>query len=518
MTIAYSYIRFSSKKQASGDSERRQEVVFEQACSLHKWTPGDALLDGGLSAYTGANLADGSALRRWVDALQAGAVPRGSVLVVEYLDRLTRLPVAQGVALFLQIINAGGSIYVANLARLWSQETINSGLASLSQITNEILISFTSSQRTQERILASCVGRRLKAKDKIAQGEGDFYMGYRVPFWLRVENKCFVEIPEQVIIVRRIFDLYLEGNGGTRIARILNDEGYLRFNGRKWVEWMIYPVLNAVSVCGVLEHYERIGGVMADYYPVVVEYDVFEQAMVLMSAKQNPGGRKPKSVKCFNLFSGLLECGECGSGMRIITDVKNTKYNRLACRAEVAGQCSMPKVRYSDFELGVLDFLFGQYDLLAVIKKENKMPVDARMLVDEKIKRAKHEQQNIAEAFRGGIPPRVMLERLRVLEDELINYEKELVEVMSLSQPKKPWLQIKNEYWEVVKIMNSGTDEEKLSIRTKLAQHLQLVLNKLIIRRQEGDLRLVEVVADEFVELIKIPSEPCRAMKVKSRK
>ncbi|NZD57587.1 recombinase family protein [Sphaerotilus montanus] len=515
MTTAYSYIRFSTKKQAAGDSERRQERAFEQACLLHNWTEGDALLDAGLSAYTGANVADGSALRKWIDALHAGAVPRGSVLVVEYLDRLTRLPVVEGVSLFLEIINAGGSIYVANLLKLWSADTINSGLSSIEQISQEIRISFTASQRTQERILAAYAAKRAEAKLKIAAGE-TFHVGSRTPFWLEVaKDGSFIEVAEQVMIVRRVFDLYLDGYGSTRIAKILNSEGLLRFNGRPWTDWMVSHLIKSPNVCGILEHYDRIGGVLADYYPVVIDYAVFEQVLVILDSKSGKagsgGGRKPKSVKCFNLFSGLLRCGDCGSQFRIFTDL-DPKYNRLGCRLTKSSTCKLPKVRYSDFEDGVLDFLFSKFDLnKIVVGTETKEPADEIKLLKFRIGKLQVEETSLMAYFTSGkVVPKVVGSRLSQIELEVAQLEAELVNASSMIEKPNHWVNASSGYWKFVEMLNKGKDEDLLSIRMRLAQYLKLVVKELVVRNQEEDLRCVEVVADGWSELIKIPSSPCR--------
>ena len=515
MTIAYSYIRFSTKKQAKGDSERRQEQAFEQACLLHRWNAGDALLDAGLSAYTGANVADGSALRRWIDALQAGAIPRGSVLVVEYLDRLTRLPVVEGVSLFLEIVNAGGAIYIANLLKLWSAETINSGLSSIEQISQEIRISFTASQRTQERILAVFAAKRAKAKLKIAAGETS-HAAARIPFWLTaVKGEAFEEIPEQVMIVRRVFELYLDGYGSTRIAKILNSEGLLRFNSRPWSDWMVSNLIKSPNVCGILEHWDRIGGITADYYPVVIDYSVFEQVLVILDSRNrksgSAGGRKSKSVKCFNLFSGLIKCGDCGGPFRIFTDLE-PKYNRLGCRMNTGGNCKLPKVRYSDFEDGVLDFLFNRFDLSkVVIGEKTKEPADEIKLLDFRIGKLKGEETRLLDYFAtGGTIPKSVGARLGQIEIELAQLEAELVNASSMIEKPNHWPNASSGYWKFVEMLNKGADEELLSIRIRLAQYLKLVVKELIVRNQEDELRCIEVVADGWNELIKIPSEPCR--------
>jgi DNA invertase Pin-like site-specific DNA recombinase len=61
------------------------------------------LQDIGVSAFKGANVADG-ALGRFLAAVKANKVPRGSFLLVESLDRLSRQAPFKSFAIFSEII------------------------------------------------------------------------------------------------------------------------------------------------------------------------------------------------------------------------------------------------------------------------------------------------------------------------------------------------------------------------------------------------------------------------------
>src|SRR6516162_1889468 len=88
---AYSYKRFSTPAQEQGDSLRRQTALAD-AWSARTGVPLDTelnLTDRGVSAYTGANRDVGN-LGAFLRAVEDGTVPRGSWLLVESLDRLSR--------------------------------------------------------------------------------------------------------------------------------------------------------------------------------------------------------------------------------------------------------------------------------------------------------------------------------------------------------------------------------------------------------------------------------------------
>ena len=50
----------------------------------------DVMRDAGFSAFKGEHLAPAAALGKFVAAVETGRVPRGSLLIVEHLNRLTR--------------------------------------------------------------------------------------------------------------------------------------------------------------------------------------------------------------------------------------------------------------------------------------------------------------------------------------------------------------------------------------------------------------------------------------------
>ena len=97
---AYSYIRFSGKRQEAGDPYHRQEMMAEEAAKV-EGIPLDrtlSLADRGIPAFRGQNWKKGN-LGKFLDLVDAGIVPPGSVLIIEQVNRLSRLPWMEQVAL-----------------------------------------------------------------------------------------------------------------------------------------------------------------------------------------------------------------------------------------------------------------------------------------------------------------------------------------------------------------------------------------------------------------------------------
>src|ERR1700747_3247772 len=87
----YSYLRFSTPEQRKGDSLRRQTVAAEEYAKRHGLALDTELnlRDLGISAFRGNNVAVG-ALGAFLKAIRDGLVPKGSLLLVESLDRVSR--------------------------------------------------------------------------------------------------------------------------------------------------------------------------------------------------------------------------------------------------------------------------------------------------------------------------------------------------------------------------------------------------------------------------------------------
>src|SRR4029077_4808988 len=92
------------------------------------------LEDIAVSAYTGANLRDG-ALGRFLEKVRLGRIKRGSYLIVESLDRLSRQQVLAAQSLFLSIIQAG-----INLVTLMDGKVYRAGTVDLADLITSLVI------------------------------------------------------------------------------------------------------------------------------------------------------------------------------------------------------------------------------------------------------------------------------------------------------------------------------------------------------------------------------------------
>src|SRR5262245_16530265 len=113
--LAFSYTRFSTKEQEGGDSLERQMRLTRAYCERNGLVLDDSLnlRDLGVSAFRGKNVSEGAKLGAFIEACRTGRVPRGSTLIVENVDRLSRQGIDEGYDLCKQILKLG--IYLVTL-------------------------------------------------------------------------------------------------------------------------------------------------------------------------------------------------------------------------------------------------------------------------------------------------------------------------------------------------------------------------------------------------------------------
>ncbi len=101
---AYSYLRFSTPEQIKGDSTRRQKDGAKKYAEEHGLDLDEKLTfqDLGVSALHGKN-AETGALGVFLQAVREGRVEKGSYLLVESLDRISRKKARKALHWFRQL-------------------------------------------------------------------------------------------------------------------------------------------------------------------------------------------------------------------------------------------------------------------------------------------------------------------------------------------------------------------------------------------------------------------------------
>lgn len=364
MAVVYSYVRFSSKKQADGDSLRRQVDVGQKWIEKHGHTLARMRLrDLGRSGFHGDNLKEGAGLARFLDAIKTGRVQPGSILLVEALDRLSRQGVSEAYTLFQSILSAGVDIVcIYPFEMRFSRDNVNDLIGLLIPIIAFHVAHIESQQKSQR------VGEyQSEQRKNIRQGKP---IDRKRPSWIDYdeENGVFV-LNDGVRAVRCIFEKKAEGLGNRQILRHLNATFKPIGRSRRWNESFLQSVLTDRTVLGERQPCRLVdkkqvpdGPVVKGYYPAAVDEGLWYRAQAMRDKNRR---KKGPSGQFVNLFTGLLFNGFDKSAMHVETTRQprdgGKKYvqRRLVSwdhKRKVPGACGV-SVDYFDFERAILTFL-----------------------------------------------------------------------------------------------------------------------------------------------------------------
>ncbi|WP_425416508.1 recombinase family protein [Oricola indica] len=367
---AYSYIRMSTDIQLKGDSLRRQKEASLRYADEHglKLVEDFKLEDIGISAYDGKNVSSGS-LGRFLKAVESGEVPKGSYLLVESLDRLSRQKIIDSVPRFLDIVRSGINIVtLADNRRYLADET------DLSEMMYSIMVlsrAYEESNTKSMRVGAAWENKRKSIESK--------KLTKVCPAWLELsaDRSEFRLLDKRVGVVRQIFTYAEQGLGSYTIAKKLNEASVPTFSkSNGWHESYISKILKNRAVLGEFQPHRRnddgkrvpCGDPVSDYFPAIIEEDQFLRIQSARRTRRVAGaGRKGPEYR--NLFTKIAKCEYCGAPMRFVhkgSPPKGRQY--LRCTDAVRNMsCDASGWDYSDFEKSFLYFV-REIDLAGALK------------------------------------------------------------------------------------------------------------------------------------------------------
>lgn len=372
---AYSYLRMSTDLQLKGDSRRRQleaSRAYAEAEGLE--LADDAQLeDIGISAFKGANAREG-ALRSFLDAIAAGTVEKGSYLIVESLDRLSREHILTAHALLLSIVRAGINVVTLMDNRVYRADDLN---------LVDLITSLVIMERAHEESKTKSIRVGAAWKNKRVRAVNGDPMTARCPAWLRLssDRSSYEIIDERAEIVRQIFADTAAGLGMYSIATRLNKAGVPAFVGRNgWHTSYIAKTLDNRAVLGEFQPHQKANGKripdgepISNYYPVIISDELFFQAQHSKSQRSAGGmGAGRKGPGYTNLFAGLANCAYCNSAMIFENKGAGSKGGTyLVCSGVRRGRsCEGTRWKYRDFEASFLAFV-QELDLESIVSADD---------------------------------------------------------------------------------------------------------------------------------------------------
>lgn len=375
----YSYVRFSQLSQSEGGSLERQSMTAQEYADKEGLTLDTSLKfqDLGVSAYKGKNARQG-ALKEFMEAVESGKIKAGSYLLIEDMDRLTRLPVMEGFDVFQRILRSGITVVTLKNGTKYSTESIAENWTSIMPVLFDMSRGWGESDR-KSYLLTKAWKKKKEAAEKLKP------MGDNAPMWLayvegdKAGEASYRLIPDRVAVVRRIFKLSVEGYGHSSITSMLNQEGVKPFRrpgkdtkDNKRSTWGVTSVARLLgnrsvlgeyqpwSVAGSLTKRTKSGPAVPGYYPPIVELDLFNRVQDAIESRRIHGAKK--QTKHFNLWAGIGVCAGCGAALclnkkgvsRLDKDVPLTY---LICSNREKGVCQETGVRLDRSEAVFLEIL-----------------------------------------------------------------------------------------------------------------------------------------------------------------
>ncbi|MCP3167392.1 recombinase family protein [Myxococcus qinghaiensis] len=406
------------------DAQRESCVTYVQR------QPGWALVDecyddGG---FTGANM-ERPAFQRLMQDVDAGRV---DVVVVYKVDRLSRSLL--DFAKVMERLNTAGASFVSVTQNFSTADAMG-------RLTLNMLMSFAEFEREM-------ISERTRDKVAAARRKG-LWTGGRAPLGYDVKDKRLVANEYEAVVVREAFELYLQHQQASAVARLLNERGrktkrYEAQSGatraaRKWTTQDVLRLLRSPLYAGFVPYGDEMH---PGEHPAIVDRATFHQVRDML---ERPGiqyhGRNPDYV-----LRGLLRCGLCGEAMTPGSTRKGTReyrYYRCVTRDKEGKQgcraAPLPGPALEDFvverlrEVSVGQGFAAQVHARLTARLEEKrkaLGVERTQLPRDLAKRAGESSKWVDSLTKLEGPARRLLEeKLTATEEEVAGMKKRLAEV-----------------------------------------------------------------------------------------
>lgn len=415
----FSYIRFSSGRQALGTSVDRQQSLLEGWCKQHNLTLDDSLTitDFGVSAFRGTNASKG-ALSVFLKAALEGKIPRGSILLLESLDRLSRAALTESMLLLVEIVRAGITVVSIKDSIEWTPDNINE---SSQFILSAMLFARANdeSEKKSERVSAAFQLKRQAGHAVVSRMHGG---GWVKPM---PDKSAWEIVEDKAESVRKVFEYAAGGCGGVAIARMANEEKWaLPFRERKttngWEHTGISRLLRDRRVLGEWQPKRIVNGILVadgdpveNYFPRVIDEDLWTRVQIAL--KGRPGPKRIRGIFA-DIFSGLLYCS-CGARME--RKAKSERgHARYYCQDRKRGKTDCPTIS----ETAIIQVIFsniGKFEEEAF--RDDSLSETLRekiRFLDERANDIRTRANNILVAIETGTVSPTLMQRLTELERE----------------------------------------------------------------------------------------------------
>lgn len=294
------YCRVSTEDQAKQDlslpAQRSRLVAY---CQAKDWIIHDFYIDDG---YSGKSL-DRPEMSRLIRNAKEKMF---DVVLVWKLDRLSRRQ--QHVMYLLEEVFIPNSIDFSSVTENFETSS-PMGRAMLG-----IMAVFAQLERE------TIVERTKMGKEEAAK-QGRFFGGKAILGYSDQDKKLVID-PLQAEVVRKIFRMYLDGNGYSYIADALNTQNVPTPRGDSfWYVATISRLLQNPTYAGYIEH---LGTLHNGRHEPIIPKDDWDKVQKMITQNRYRYGTRERT-ESIGFLRGIVYCGECGARMRVKTATRNGK-------------------------------------------------------------------------------------------------------------------------------------------------------------------------------------------------
>lgn len=488
MVKGYSYIRMSTDIQLKGDSLRRQMEMSERYCEENNIELVESIQDIGVSGFRGKNTSEGS-LSRFLKVVEDGKIDKGSYLIIESLDRLSRDKVLSAFGIFSSILSKGVTIVTLQDNQVYTSETVNENPGQLFLSLGVMLRSHDESKTKSNRLLSVWKHKRENYKSKILTS--------RCPSWLKPKsNKSgFDVIESHVSTIKKIFRYSKNGDGSIVITRRLNDTKTPSIGRiKQWNTSYIKKILHNRSVLGEFHPHvmvngrrEPFGEPIKDYYPKIISDVDFINVQNSIRSRKHKGGRK--GLKFSNIFTGFLYCQSCGDKLNFLNKGKKGNTHLLCSNSHQHKGCKSKPWGYQNFENCILSSL-SEVNLTELIDSDyhlrNQDLKNSIVLLGEDVKNLRETLDENTSSWIGMDKElqKILEPKLLELNDELktkkddldkLKLKYEEVTLKDIEKSKSQLIDFRN------KINSFTNNDEIYQFRSSVSHSIKNIVSKIYV-------------------------------------
>lgn len=302
------YVRVSSGKEAMIHSLAAQADYYSTVISKeNEWVFVGIYSDEAITGTKG----DRKGFQQMIEDCQGGKV---DMIITKSISRFARNTVT--------LLETVRSLKLMGVDVFFEEQNIHTMSAD-----GELMLTILASYAQEE---SRSVSENMKWRIKKNFEEGMPWNGGMLGY--RIKEGQYVVIPDEAVIVKRIYAEFQEGKGTNAIAQGLNEDGIPTRFGERWYPSVVAKILRNYTYTGNLllqrtfveNHITKKNkinrGELPQYHveeahEAIIDIDTFNSVQAELERRTEKYGHAPKEQKRYP-FTGLLICGNCGKNYR----------------------------------------------------------------------------------------------------------------------------------------------------------------------------------------------------------